>query len=328
MKILIADLLKDSKIEKKIFGKRAKIITACATSSNDIKDSDWSSVNALLLFDTLTIDKNIIAKLKKCKIIVRIGVGYDNVDLKEAKKKNIIVSNVPDYGIDEVADHSIGLLISLNRNFYGFMQDTKEGSWNRTNFNISRLTNKTLGIVGLGRIGSAVAIRAKALKMKVIFFDPYKDSSYEKILDVKKVKTLRELSNQSDFISLHCPLNKETKNLINDSFFNNLKKNAILINTARGNILDLDSLRKALKNNKVRAAGLDVLPIEPPTNQNLLIKDYFLNKNYLKKKLIITPHVAFYSKTSIVEIRKKAATEALNVLLGEKAENCVNNFYD
>ena len=95
MKILIADLLKESKIEKKIFGKRAKIITACATSSDDIKDSDWSSINALLLFDTLTIDKNIIAKLKKCKIIVRIGVGYDNVDLKEAKKKKLLLVMFP-----------------------------------------------------------------------------------------------------------------------------------------------------------------------------------------------------------------------------------------
>lgn len=329
MKILITDGINDGgKIEKKIFGNKFKIIIYKTNQINNIKNELWNNVDGILTFDSLNFDRRVISNLKKCKIIVRIGTGFDNIDLEETKKKKIIVSNVPDYGIDEVSDHAMSLLLALNRDIFNLVEKTKLGIWKRTGGNILRLEGKTIGIIGLGRIGSAMAIKAKAFKMKVIFFDPYKDNGYDKIYNIKRVDTLKDLAKYSDFISLHCPLTKETKNLIDKNFFKYSKKNSIIINTSRGAVIDLASLRNALVHKKIKAAGLDVLPEEPPANNNLLIKDFYENKIYLRNKLIITPHVAFYSNTSIVEIRKKAAIEMKTVLQGGRAMNCVNNFYE
>ena len=329
MKVLITDGINDGgKIEKKIFGNKFKIIIPKINQINNISNELWSNVDGILTFDSLNFDRRIISNLKKCKIIVRIGTGFDNIDLEETKKKKIIVSNVPDYGIDEVSDHAMSLLLALNRDIFNLVEKTKLGIWKRTGGNILRLEGKTIGIIGLGRIGSAMAIKAKVFKMKVIFFDPYKDNGYDKIYNIKRVDTLRDLAKYSDFISLHCPLTKETKNLINENFFKYSKKNSIIINTSRGAVIDLVSLRNALVHKKIKAAGLDVLPEEPPSNNNLLIKDFYENKIYLRNKLIITPHVAFYSNTSIIEIRKKAAIEMKTVLQGGRAKNCVNNFYE
>ena len=279
-----------------------------------------------MAFDTLNYDKHLLSKLNKCKIIVRVGAGYDNVDLKEAKRKNIIVSNVPDYGIDEVADHTFSLLLSLNRNIMGFQEETKKGIWKRTGNKIFRFHNKTLGIIGLGRIGKAVAIRAKAFKMNVIFYDPYVETGSDKILNVQNQQNLFNLAKKSDFISIHCPLTSETKNLINKNFFKKMKKNALIINTSRGEVLNLNDLQIVLKNNSIRGAALDVLEEEPISSKFKLMKDYFENKDYLKNNLIITPHVAFYSSSSVIEIREKAAIEAKNVLKNIKPKNSVNGY--
>jgi lactate dehydrogenase-like 2-hydroxyacid dehydrogenase len=327
MKILIPDVIKDSaKIEKNIFGKNTEVLIYNASKTSQIKDKIWNNVDAILAFDTLNYDKNILSKLKKCKIIVRVGAGYDNVDLIEAKKRNIIVSNVPDYGIDEVADHAFSLLLSLNRNIFNFHEETKKGIWKRTGNQIFRLKSKTLGIIGLGRIGKAVALRAKAFKMNVIYYDPYLKSGYDKILDITNELNIFNLAKKSDFVSIHCPLTDETKNLINKNFFSKMKKTSIIINTARGEILNLNDLRDILKNKKIKGAALDVLQEEPLSTKFSIVKDYFENKNYLKNKLIITPHVAFYSTASVIEIRKKAAIEAKNVLNNNKPKNCVNDF--
>jgi lactate dehydrogenase-like 2-hydroxyacid dehydrogenase len=327
MKILIPDVIKDKgKIEKTIFGKNTEVLICNATKTSEIKDNIWNNVDAILAFDTLNYDKYILSKLKKCKIIVRVGAGYDNVDLIEAKKRNIIVSNVPDYGIDEVADHALSLILSLNRNIFNFHEETKKGIWKRTGNKIFRLTGKTLGIIGLGRIGKAVALRAKAFKMNVIYYDPYLKSGYDKILNITNESNIFNLAKKSDFVSIHCPLTDETKNLINKSFFKKMKKTSIIVNTARGEVLNLNDLKDALKNKKIKGAALDVLQEEPLSIKFSIIKDYFENKKYLKNRLIITPHVAFYSTTSVVEIRKKAATEAKNVLNNSKPRNCLNGF--
>ena len=287
MKILIPDVIKDSaKIEKNIFGKNTEVLIYNASKTSQIKDKIWNNVDAILAFDTLNYDKNILSKLKKCKIIVRVGAGYDNVDLIEAKKRNIIVSNVPDYGIDEVADHAFSLLLSLNRNIFNFHEETKKGIWKRTGNQIFRLKSKTLGIIGLGRIGKAVALRAKAFKMNVIYYDPYLKSGYDKILDITNELNIFNLAKKSDFVSIHCPLTDETKNLINKNFFSKMKKTSIIINTARGEILNLNDLRDILKNKKIKGAALDVLQEEPLSTKFSIVKDYFENKNYLKKGLL------------------------------------------
>ena len=218
------------------------------------------------------------------------------------------------------------MLLSLNRNLFNFHDETKKGVWKRTGNHMLRLKDKNLGIIGLGRIGKAVALRAKAFKMNVIYYDPYIKSGYDKILDIKNETDIFNLAEKSDFISLHCPLTKKTKNLISSKFFHHMKKTSIIINTSRGEVLNLNNLKDALKNKKIKGAGLDVLEEEPLSSKHSIIKDYFKNKDYLKNKLIITPHVAFYSTSSVVEIRKKAALEAKNVLNKIKPENCMNDF--
>lgn len=185
-----------------------------------------------------------------------------------------------------------------------------------------------MGIIGLGRIGSALAIRAKAFKMNIIFYDPYIESGKDKVLNIKRVLSLKEIAKYSDFLSLHCPLTKETNNIINKNFFEFSKENLVLINSARGKNVDLDDLRIALKNNKIKAAILDVLPNEPIDYGNKLLKDYLDKNKYLRNRLIITPHSAFYSDQSISEIRKKGALEAKRILEGLRPLNCVNNYYE
>ena len=329
MKILITDVIQDNGlIEKKIFGKKYSVTICNAKKNVDISDSLLSSANGILAFDTLKFDKKFLKKLKKCKVLVRVGVGYDNIDLKSAKNMGIVVCNIPDYGVDEVADYAISSILLTNRNFLSYFESTKNKKWIRESSTCLRLEGRTLGIIGLGRIGSALAIRAKAFKMKIIFFDPYVESGKDKIFGIKRVNSLMEIAKSSDFVSVHCPLSKETENLINKKFFNSAKKNLVLINSARGKNVNLDDLRNALKNNKLKCVVLDVLPIEPISESHLLLKDYLQQKLYLRNKLIITPHSAFYSNKSIIEIREKAALEAKKVIEKQNPLNCVNSFYD
>ena len=328
MKILITDVIKDKAlIEKKILGKKYTIKVCNAKTNNDVPDKLLHEADAILFYDLIKLDKKFLKKLKKCKALVRVGVGVDNVDLKYAKQIGIPVCNVPDYGVDEVADFAMGSILFTNGNFLSYFNETSKKKWIRES-SCLRLEGRTLGIIGLGRIGSALAIRANAFKMKVIFYDPYVESGKDKVLNVKRVLSLEEISKYSDFISLHCPLTKETENIINKNFFKLSKKNLVLINSARGKNIDLNDLRIALKNNKIKAAILDVLPNEPISYENQLLRDY-LNKNkYLKDRLIITPHSAFYSDQSIIEIRQKGAFEVKRILEGLKPLNCVNNFYE
>ena len=329
MRILITDVIKDkATIEQKIFGKKYSIKALDAKKISDIPDSLLAIADGILAFDTLKFDKKTLTKLKNCKVLVRVGVGFDNVDLKFAKKIGIPVCNVPDYGVDEVADYAISSILFTNRNFLSYIENTKKRKWIRESNSCLRLDGKTLGIIGLGRIGSALAIRAKVFKLNVIFYDPYVESGKDKVLGIKRVNSIKELAMNSDFISIHCPLTKETNNIIDKNFFNFVKKNLILINSARGHNVNLDDLRIALKKNKLKCAVLDVLPVEPLSESHNLLKDYLKQETYLKNKLFITPHSAFFSNQSIIEIREKAAQEAKKVIENQKSQNCVNNFYE
>ena len=328
MKILITDVIKDKAlIEKKIFGKKYSVKVCNAKTNKDIPEKLLNEADAILFYDLIKLDTNFLNKIKKCKALVRVGVGLDNVDLKYAKKLGIPVCNVPDYGVDEVADYAMGSILLSYGNFLSYSSDTSKKKWIRES-SCLRLEGRTLGIIGLGRIGSALAIRAKAFKMNIIFYDPYIESGKDKVLNIKRVLSLKEIAKYSDFLSLHCPLTKETNNIINKNFFEFSKENLVLINSARGKNVDLDDLRIALKNNKIKAAILDVLPNEPIDYGNKLLKDYLDKNKYLRNRLIITPHSAFYSDQSISEIRKKGALEAKRILEGLRPLNCVNNYYE
>jgi len=325
MKVLIPDVLSPpANIEKKIFGTKAEIIISQANNSSEIQDNIWNSVNAVLAFDKIKFDKNLLDKMNLCKVIVRVGVGFDNVDLDYAKIKKITVCNVPDYGVDEVADHAIGFLLMLSRGMKEYVNNVEKRNWTRENDMPIRLKGKNIGIIGLGRIGTAVARRAKVLGLHVIFYDPYIKEGFDKSYGFQKVSSLKELSLKSDFVSIHTPINKETFHLINDSFFSNLKKGSFIINTARGDLIDINSLEKFMKNDVVKGAALDVLPLEPNTDNQKLIVALEKSEPWIKNRIIVTPHVAFYSPESFIEMREKASKEALRVLQNMKPLNPVN----
>ena len=323
-KILIPDRLKENtEIEDKIFGKGYQVITQNKKHANQIPDEIWQSADAILAWHEITYDADLISKLQKCKVIVRIGVGFDNVDLDAAKNKGILVCNVPDYGTNDVADHAMALLLGFNRGIIAYDREVRtNNSWEWESIPIlTRLSGSTLGIIGLGRIGLAVSIRARMFGLKINFYDPYLPRGIEKIFEYQRHNDLFEMLGECDYLSFHTPLTSETIGMGNDKFFLNIKKNAVIINTARGGIISMDSLYKAMKNDVVRAAGLDVLENEPPDYKHPLIDAWSKQEEWLKNRLIITPHVAFYNKESYEEMREKAALEAKRVLEGQKPFN-------
>jgi lactate dehydrogenase-like 2-hydroxyacid dehydrogenase len=320
---LIPDRLTVPDVEKKVFGDDYEIITTSVLNADDVDDILWNSAHAVLAWHDLTYNAELIEKLISCKVIVRVGVGYDNVDLEAAKKKNIVVCNVPDYGTNDVADHAFALLLTLVRGTEVYNRQLKRNMiWEWTTAGeLHRITNLTFGIIGLGRIGTATALRAKSFGMNVVFYDPYVPDGKDKALQVTRVNLLNELLEKADIISIHTPLTDETRSMVNKDFFDNVKKNLILINTARGKIIDLDALNNALQDNVVKAAGLDVLPQEPPDINHPLIQAWQAEEDWLSGRLLITPHSAFYNRESYIEMRQKAAEEALRVLNHENPKN-------
>lgn len=327
LRVCITDsLAPPAEIEERILDGIASVECLLARSINDLRGR-LTDADAILLFHEVSIPREIIAEMKQCRVIVRGGVGYDNVDLQAAGEKNIIVSNTPDYGVDEVADHAIGLMLTLNRGILVAERNLRFNPalapWDRMAAgSVRRLADSTMGIIGCGRIGSATALRAKALKMRVLVYDPYLRPGMEKALGVSVVD-LPTLLAQSDAISLHTPLTPETRNLIDAKALAAMKPTAFLINTARGAVVDIHALATAMRQNRIGGAAIDVLPEEPPTPENPLIQLWRDNREP-PYNFIITPHIAFYSEAALLEIRSKSAAEIARVLRGQRPLNCVN----
>ena len=325
--ILIPDVVvPPAQIEHDTLGEQYNIIVGQAQHANDISDGIWKQSHGILAFHLMDYNAELLSKLENCQIIVRLGVGYDNIDLAEANQRNIAVCNVPDYGTEEVADHALGLLLSLVRSIPSYQQAIKNKNWNRNDNITFRLSGKTFGIIGLGRIGTAVAIRCKAFGMNVVFYDPYLDDGYDKALGITRADTLEDLLTQCDIISIHTPSTDETRGMVGSDFLGKVKDGCVLINTARGDIINLNELYKSMKSGKVRACGLDVLPIEGHSNEQELVIDYENNAEWLEDRLIITPHVAYYSAEAYIELRYKAAKQIRDAIEGQVIRNCVNNF--
>jgi phosphoglycerate dehydrogenase-like enzyme len=269
----------------------------------------------IILWHHLQITERTVNKLTKTRLIIRNGVGYDNVDIEAAAAAGIPVANVPDYGTEEVADHAIALTLLLIRQFKLLISDVANGNWEwRTALNCWRLRGRILGIVGCGRIGTAMALRAKALGLEVRFYDPYLSSGYEKAIGIQRMSTLEELLSTSDVISIHVPLNRETKHMIGIRELKLMKQSAYLINTARGPVVSCEALLEALSQGWIAGAGLDVLEDEPFGASAL---QRFPN-------CIVTPHSAFYSQESLIEMRQKSALLARDALRHGRFNNVVN----
>ncbi len=270
---------------------------------------------ALILWHGPLVGAGVIAGLRRCRAIIRNGVGFDTVDIAAAARAGIPVCNVPDYGTEEVADHAIALTLALYRQLFPLHAEAGRLGWKiAVASKMRRLSTQTLGLVGLGRIGTATALRAKALGFKVVFFDPYVPSGTHKAVGIERVASLDELLRRADTLSLHCPLTAETRGLIGEKEVARLRPGTFLVNTARGDIVRKAPVFAALRSGHLGGAGLDVVENEP-----LRTPEEAATPN-----LIVTCHAAFCSPEGMVEMRTTSARIARAAVLGEPVWNRVN----
>lgn len=262
------------------------------------------------------VNAEVIGAMQKCKIIVRYGIGVDNVDLKAAAAKNIPVCNVPDYCIDEVADHTLAMILDLTRKITVNAAKVKADGWGLAEPITALFAMKdiTVGVVGFGRIGREVAIRLKAFKCKILVFDPVVDASTAQSAGVTAV-SLDELLRASDLVTLHCPSNEKTQYMINAKSIATMKPGAMLVNTSRGTLVRTDDLVAALQNGHISAAALDVTDPEPIPPNHPLVK---------MNNVIITAHYASASPRAVETLRRGVANVVAIALRGQKLPNVVN----
>lgn len=261
------------------------------------------------------ITRRVIEKMENCKAIIRYAIGVDNIDVQAATEKGIYVCNVPDYGVDEVSNHAIALLLSLIRKINLISNSVKNGSWD---YSIAkpmyRTKGRTLGLIGLGRIPSLIVKKIAGFEMRLICYDPNVKEETANKMGVKLVD-LDTLIKESDYISVNCPLNEQTKHMIDANAFNMMKETAIIINTARGGVICEKDLIDALQKGKIAAAGIDVAEKEPIDTDNPLLK---------MDNVIVTPHFAWYSEEAVESLQRMVAQEAVRILNGEMPKNPVN----
>ena len=241
--------------------------------------------------------RGLCSQIPKCRVIVRAGVGFDNVDLEVTGRVGIPVCNMPDYGTSEVADHAIALMLALTRGIVSYhdylVLDPIKCFNSALAPLIRRSRGQTFGVVGFGRIGTATALRAKAFGFSVVGFDPYVSAGTEIAIGIERVSALEALLDVADVVSLHCPLTSETKGMINAEAFRRMKSNAILINTARGAIVDVAAMIAAIRHGEIAGAGIDVLPAEPPhPNDEIAVAYRNLKAAGIADRLILMLHAS------------------------------------
>jgi len=271
--------------------------------------------DAIILWHGPRVDAGVIARLRRCRAVIRNGVGFDSVDTAAAARAGIAVCNVPDYGTEEVADHALALTLALYRQLFPLDAEAKRLGWKiHVGPRMRRLSTQTFGIVGLGRIGTATALRAKAFGFRVVFFDPHVPPGVQKALGIARAASLAELLAAADTLSLHCPLSAETRGMIGERELAALRPGAFLVNTARGDLVRKAAVFAALRSGHLGGAGLDVVEDEP-----LRTAEEAATPN-----LIVTCHAAFCSPEGMVEMRGTSARLARAAVLGEPLWNRVN----
>lgn len=295
-----------------------------------VTDAQWGDCDAIISGPDPLSEQN-MAKIPKCKIFVTPKVGFDNLDIKKYGKWGIPVCNVPDYGTQDVADHAMALLLDLMKGIQRYdtaLRQNPRGNWRATRQPLAlRLSQARMGIVGLGRIGTAMTLRCKAFGMDVSFFDPYKSNGSDLALGIRRADSLAALLESSDIVSIHVPLTEETHNLIDAAVLAHAKPGLVLINAARGEVVDIDALYDAMKVGRVGGAGLDVLPEEPANEDRPLIRAWLKGEEGIADRVIITPHAAFYTPQSLFDMRTLGIKVALKYLRTGRLENCVNHDY-
>jgi D-3-phosphoglycerate dehydrogenase len=313
-KVVLTDYVWESlDVEKKILGDLAELVPLQTKKPDDFI-AQAGDCDALLNTYAGPITADVMAKMPKCRIIARYGIGVDTIDLEAATAAGIIVTNNPTYCIEEVAEHTMALLLDSTRKIAFYDRLVRSGQWAvPPGKPLYRLVGRTLGLVGFGNIARQVAVRAAAFGMKVVYADPFvKEGQFKE--PGRKVE-LDDLYRESDFVSVHPPLTKDTRGMINDAAFSKMKPGAIIINCARGPVIDTAALVKALDAKKIAGAALDTTDPEPlPDPHPLRGRD----------NVIINPHVAWYSETAMVGLQAGAPNEVKRVLSGEWPVNVVN----
>jgi D-3-phosphoglycerate dehydrogenase len=310
--VLTDNIFPDLDLERKMLAE----VDAELVVVNDLQDLPTAVADADVVINTYAkVTADLINSMKKCKMIIRNGIGVDTIDIDAASQRGIMVANVPTYCIDEVATHAIALILACNRKIPYLNKEVKAANWNvKLAIPIYPLTGSTLGLMGFGRIARLVGQKAQGLGMKVIAHDPYVPQEDADDYDVTMVN-FETLLRESDFISIHCPLLPSTKGLFNYETFKKVKKTAYIINTARGPLIDELGLVKALQEGEIAGAGLDVLK-----ENNVEAGDPLLSFD----NVIITPHAGWYSEGSIVRRRTQTIENVIKVLQGGEPDSFVN----
>ena len=314
-KVVLSDNVFPSlELEKSKLDKIRAVLVESPSNKEDDIISVATDADALLV-GYAHITEKVIKSLKNCKIISRYGIGVDNIDVEAATQQGINVTNVPDYCVDEVSNHTLALLLTLARKIVALDRTVKSGVWSFNTYRpMYRLNGKVLGLIGFGKIARDLVKKVKPLGFRILIYDPYTSVETLKEYNVEFV-SLTEILKQSDFISLHAPLTLETKHIISKKELQIMKKTAYLINTSRGSLIDEEALYRALKEKWISGAALDVLSSEEIDSTHPLIK---------LENVILTPHVAFYSEESLKDLRVKAVDEVIRALTGVTLHYCVN----
>lgn len=310
-----ADEVEEAILKKELRGVQLEFFNEPLSQKNCKKAV---SFNAIMVFINSKIDKKLLDKLPKLKAIATLSTGMDHIDLRACKKRKIEVRNVPSYGEDTVAEHTFALILALSRNIIESDLRVKRGIFSPNDLRGFNLNGKTMGIIGLGKIGAYVAKIAHAFGMKIIGFSRHVDLELEKKYQIKYVSKIEKLLAESDIVSINCPLTKETHHLINKKNIIKMKKGSMIINTARGAIIESEALIDALKSKRVAYAGLDVLEGEGMIKEEKELLFQKRDKNELKVALanhillsfpnvLVTPHNAFNSVEALERIGFESA---------------------
>ena len=327
MKVVITDFLNDDLAPELAVLEPIADVQALNAFSEEELVGRVEDADALMMYHELQLTRRTIARLQRCRLIIRCGVGYDNVDWAFAAQRGIPVANIPDYGTEEVADSAIGLMLALTRGFSRtnvHLRD-RRGPWSADIPKpLHRLRDRTFGIVGLGRIGTAAALRAKVLGMDVRYYDPYKPSGYDKALGVTRVDRFDSLLEQAFVLSLHCPLTSETHHMVNDRAVRRMPASSFLVNTARGAVVQAEAVVAAIESGQLAGAAVDVLEQEPADDSNPLVAAWRDPRHPAHERVIVNPHIAFYCEEGLLEMRTKGARACRQALCDRPIPNVIN----
>ncbi len=313
MKVLISDNLSQVGVDVlKKAGLEVDVNTSLAPEELKKIIGDY---DGLVIRSSTRVTADLMEEAHNLKVVGRAGIGLDNVEIPVASQKGIVVMNAPDGNATTAAEHAIAMMMSLSRNIPQACQSTKAGKWEKKKFMGREVTGKTFGVIGIGRIGGIAANRAQGLKMKTLAYDPHMPKEMAEKIGVELV-SLEDLAKRSDYISVHVPLTKETKNLVSTDFFNNMKNDGMFIDCARGGVCDEEALYEALANKKIAAAALDVFAKEPTSldNCSLLSLDNF----------VCTPHLGASTNEAQESVALIIAEQVADYLLKGSVVNAVN----